>query len=162
MWHMAITRSGVILYCILAAVVVFGALVSLSNTRGIRGYRNVALLLAYVLGIVSLFVVPFLTAVVVWVAAGVIVGLCYAIYEVWSQSRASGDWPKSAFEAGHLIYGPLAWPLMFMEVVEYTYAELKGPESGPTGGATYPNAAMDRPRIERLGRIKGSRRGAGH
>jgi hypothetical protein len=133
---MSMTQSGIILYCILGAMVVFGALVSLSNTRGIRGYRNLALLLAYLLGIVSLFVVPFLTAVVVWAAAGVIVGLCYAIYESWSRSRAKGDEPKSRFQVGHLIYGLIAWPLMFMEIAEYVYAELKGPKSGPTGGAT--------------------------
>jgi hypothetical protein len=127
---MVMTQFGMILYCILAAVVIFGTLVSLSNTSGIRGYRNIALLLAYILGIVSLFTVPFLTATVVWAVAGIVVGLCYAVYEVWSQSRSTNDGPKSGFQFGHLIYGLLAWPLMFMEVVENVYAELKEPKSG--------------------------------
>ena len=131
MWHLSITRPGIILYCLLAAVVAFGALVSLSNTRGIRGYRNLALLFAYLLGIVSLFLVPLLTAIVVWVGAGVMTGLAYAIYEAWSQSRAKSGEPKSGFQIGHLIFGPVAWPLMFMEVAEYTYAELVGPQSAP-------------------------------
>jgi hypothetical protein len=133
---MAMTQYGIILYCILTAVVIFGALVSLSDTPGIRGYRNIALLLAYVLGIVSFFTVPLSTATIVWVVAGIVVGLCYAVYEGWSQSRSTNDETKSGFQFGHLIYGLLAWPLMFMEVVENVYAELNGPKSESPKDAT--------------------------
>jgi hypothetical protein len=133
---MVMTQFGFILYCILTAVVIFGALVSLSGTPGIRGYRNIALLLAYVLGIVSFFTVPLSTATIVWVVAGIVVGLCYAVYELWSQSRSTNDGPNSGFQFGHLIYGLFAWPLMFMEIVENIYAELKGQKSGSTKNAS--------------------------
>lgn len=129
---MAITQSGIILYGILTAVILFGAVVSLSTNYRIRRYRNFALLLAYLLGIVSLFLVPFFTAVIVWIVSGIVGGLSYAIYEVWAQARAAENEPKPGFQYGHIIYGPFAWPLMFMEAAEYVYAELTGSEPRPT------------------------------
>lgn len=130
MWSFTITQSGVILYAVLASVVLFGALVSLSLKPGIRGWRNLALLAAYVLGIVSLFVVPFLLAVVVWVCTGAAVGLVYAVFDLWTASRVSDEESKSSFQFGDVLNGPLLWPLMFMEVFENIYAHVTG--QGPT------------------------------
>jgi len=88
-----------------------------------------ALLVAYGLGIASFFVVSPLIALSVWVGAGIFTGVLYGAHEYWIAVRHTEPDDPPRFGFGHLLFGPLAWPLMFMEVIENTYAEFY-PHSG--------------------------------
>ena len=134
----AIDTAGIVLYACLAATVAFGSLVSVSRTVSIRGWRNPALIAAYGLGIAGFFVVSPLTALLVWIGAGLVTSISYGAYEYWISVRHPDPNDPHRFQCGHLLLGPVAWPLMFMEVVEYIYAELRsssGEPNPPTDGA---------------------------
>jgi hypothetical protein len=99
-------------------------LFSMSNTPGIRGYRNLGILAAYILLIVMLIRVPFTSALVTWCTLGVSGGLVYIAYELLVRIRASEKEEKPRVSFGHVIYGNLMWPVMVPEAVEYILAEL--------------------------------------
>jgi sugar phosphate permease len=109
-------------------------LFSMSNTRGIRGYRNCGILACYILLIVMLFRVPFTSALVTWCILGVGGGLVYIAYEMLARVRASESEKKPKVSFGHVIYGNLMWPVMVPEAVEYILADigiLKAPPTPP-------------------------------
>lgn len=118
-----IDATTIIVYSLLAAVILVGALVSLSLKPQIRGWRNLTMLGCYVVGIVSFFLVDFFLAVGVWVGLGVLVGIAYVLYECWMARRHPDPEAPSGIQLSHVVFGPLAWPLMLLEVVEYTWGE---------------------------------------
>jgi hypothetical protein len=130
-----VTQSGIILYGVLAVVVVCGATVSLSTKPRTRRFRNIALLFAYLLGIATLYVVPLLWAITIWIGAGIVVGFVCAVVELWFTCRNPSEEIKPRFRIWDLAWGPLAWPQMSMEVIENTYVELRGSKSPPLPSA---------------------------
>ncbi len=107
-------------------------LFSMSNTPGIRGYRNLGILACYILLIVMLFRVPFTSALVTWCILGVGGGLVYIAYELLVRARASQSEKKPKVSFGHVIFGNLMWPVMVPEAVEYILAELGLLKAPPT------------------------------
>ena len=107
-------------------------LFSMSNTRGIRGYRNLGILACCILLIVMLFRVQFTSAVATWCVLGVSGGLVYIAYELLARIRASQSEQKPKVSFGHVIYGNLMWPVMVPEAVEYILAELGILKAPPT------------------------------
>jgi hypothetical protein len=107
-------------------------LFSMSNTRGIRGYRNFGILACYILLIVMLFRIPFKSALVTWCILGVSGGLVYIAYELIARARAKASEEKPSVSFGHVIYGNLMWPVMVPEAVEYILADLGILKAPPT------------------------------
>ena len=107
-------------------------LFSMSNTRGIRGYRNFGILACYILLIVMLVRVPFTSALLTWCVLGVSGGLVYIAYELLTRARASESEKKPKVSFGHVIYGNLMWPVMVPEAVEYILADMGILKSPPT------------------------------
>ncbi|PQO31187.1 hypothetical protein C5Y96_12625 [Blastopirellula marina] len=118
----------IVVYCLMGLALLVGSLVSLSNQPGIRGWRNLAMLSIFVLGIVSLFVAGWMTAMIVWFSCAVASALLYKLYDLVARSKHSSDEeeledpPHSIFTL--LMHSLLVWPLIFLEGFEYLCAEL--------------------------------------
>ena len=115
--------SIIVIYSLLVALILIGALVSLSLQPHIRGWRNLTMLGCYVVGMVSFFVVDFWIAVGVWIGLGFLAGAGYILYEFWAAHRHPDPEAPPRLDLLHLVYGPFAWPLILLEVFEYTWAE---------------------------------------
>src|SRR5258708_23622781 len=116
--------STIIVYSLLATFTLLGGLVSLSLKPQIRGFRNLTMLACYILGVVSFFVVNIYLAIAVWVGLGILSGLAYIAHEAWTAHRHPDPKGSSGIQISNLFYGPIAWPLMIIEVFEYTWAEV--------------------------------------
>ena len=116
--------STIIIYSLLAALVLIGALISLSLQPRIRGWRNLTMLGCYIVGVVSFFVVDLWIAVAVWVGLGFLSGTAYMIFDYWAARRHPDPDAPPRLDLLHLVYGPITWPLILLEVFEYTWAEL--------------------------------------
>lgn len=118
----------IVVYCLMGLALLVGALVSLSHQPGIRGWRNLAMLSIFVLGIVSLFVAGWKTATIVWLGCAVVSALLYKLYDVVARAKQPPeeegleDSPQSIITL--LMHSVLAWPLIFLEGFEYLSAEL--------------------------------------
>ena len=115
--------NTIIIYALLAGLVLAGALVSLSLQPHIRGWRNLTMLGCYIVGVVSFFLVDLWIAVAVWVGLGLLSGAAYILYEFWTAQRHPDPDAPPRLDLLHLVYGPFAWPLLLLEVFEYTWAE---------------------------------------
>ena len=118
-------------------------LFSLSNTPGIRGFRNLGILASYILVPVFLFVAGWRAALVTWALFGVVGGVIYICWEILQRLRASGE-QKPGVSLSPLVHGLFAWPIMVPEAMEYALAELgilRAPPSPPAKGIAEPDAA---------------------
>lgn len=118
----------IIVYSLMGLALLIGSLVSLSSQPAIRGWRNVAMLSIFVLGIVSLFVAGWKTAAIVWLSCAVVSALLYKLYDLVARGKHSSDEeelddpPQSILML--LMHSLLVWPLIFLEGFEYLCAEL--------------------------------------
>jgi hypothetical protein len=97
-------------------------LFSMSNTPGIRGWRNLGILACYVVGIVMLLTVGWRRSGATWSVVGVATGLLYYLYDLW------GSWGDAEQQGGRarlatVLHGLFIWPVMLPEVIEYSLAE---------------------------------------
>lgn len=107
-------------------------LFSMSNKFWVRGYRQLGILVCYVLLVVMLFRVPFASALATWCLLGVSGGLVYVGYDLLVRARTRQGEKKPKVSFSHVIYGNLIWPIMVPEAVEYILAELGILKAAPT------------------------------
>jgi hypothetical protein len=115
---------------------------SMTNRQPLRGSRNLGILACYVVFVIMLFRLPFVTAVATWCLFGVAGGLLYIAHELFLGWRTKDSAEKPAVSLATLIHGPLAWPIMIPEAIENTLAELgilKTPPLQP------PDSAIENP-----------------
>lgn len=108
---------AIVVYACMTGALLVGCMASLSLRPEVRGWRNLALLATYVLGFVSLFAATWYWAIGIWLGIGVIVGVFFAVYELIAERSAPPE-ERSGFLVSHVLYGPLAWPLMAMDLFE--------------------------------------------
>ena len=99
-------------------------LFSMANSHSLRGLRNLGILACYGLAIVMLVRIKFASAAVTWCAFGLAAGLIYSAYNVLAYSQDKAPDKTLRVSVGDFLYGPLAWPIMIPEAVEYSLAEL--------------------------------------
>jgi hypothetical protein len=99
-------------------------LFSMTSKQPIRGLRNLGILACYVLAIVMLIRAPFVSAVATWCAFGIAAGVIYSLYQIVAYARDKSPDKNLGLSFSHFIYGPLAWPIMIPEAIEYLLAEL--------------------------------------
>ncbi len=119
-------------------------LFSLTNKRGIRGFRNLGILASYLLVLVFLFVAGWKAALVTWAVFGVAGGVIYVCWEILQQLRTAAGEPKPGVSLSPLVHGLFAWPIMVPEAVEYALAELgilRTPPPSPPQKNAEPGAA---------------------
>lgn len=97
---------------------------SMVNGHPLRGLRNLGILACYGLAIVMLVRIKFASAAVTWCVFGLAAGLIYSAYNVLAYSRDKAPDKTLRVSVGDFLYGPLAWPIMIPEAVEYSLAEL--------------------------------------
>ncbi|QDU78188.1 hypothetical protein Pan97_52710 [Bremerella volcania] len=118
----------IIVYSLMSLALLVGSLVSLSNEPRIRGWRNLAMLSIFILGIVSLLVAGWMMATIVWLSCAVVSALLYKVYDLVARAKHSPkddeteEPPQSIFTL--LLHSLLAWPLIFLEGFEYLCTEL--------------------------------------
>lgn len=95
---------------------------SMSNTPGIRGWRNLGWPACYMVGLVMLWSVGWRRAGATWLCVGFATGLAYFLYQVWSISRD----PESTITAqwSTILHGAFLWPIMLPEFLEYWLADI--------------------------------------
>jgi hypothetical protein len=108
----------------LFAALTWTVLFSLSNTPGIRGYRNLGILAAYVGLGVFLFRAPWQEVSLTWAAFAVAGGIAYTFWEVLQRVRTPKHEEKPKVGFTHLFPALALWPVMVPEAVEYALAEL--------------------------------------
>lgn len=109
--------------CLLIATA-WTTLFSMTIRQPLRGCGNLGILACYVLFMVMLFRLRFLTALATWCVFGLAGGLLYLCYELVMRWQIKDPVEKPAVSLAPLFHGPLAWPIMIPEVIEYTLAEL--------------------------------------
>jgi O-antigen/teichoic acid export membrane protein len=114
-------RLLVVYIAILCWTVFFACAISAQR----RGYRNVGILALVVVGLVAPFIVGFTPAAVTWMAIGLVGGLLYFAWELWSyysEGRKIGE----PFPALDVIFQAIVlWPIMIPEAFEYFGAALR-------------------------------------
>src|SRR5262249_8499179 len=110
------------IYLFIAAA--WTTLFSMTIRQPLRGCRNLGILACYVLFIVMLFRLRILTALATWCLFGIAGGLLYLSYKLVMRWRTKDPAEKPAVSFATLLHGPLAWPVMIPEVIEYALAEL--------------------------------------
>jgi hypothetical protein len=110
----------------LLIAVTWTTLFSLTIRDPIRGFRNFGILACYVLLIVMLFRLHFVTVLVTWCAFGVAGGILYSSYELVSRARVSEtDKDSKTFIPRLFVDALLMWPIMTPEAIECLFAELR-------------------------------------
>jgi hypothetical protein len=99
-------------------------LFSFTIKQPVRGLRNLGILACYILAIVMIVRLRFVTALVTWCVFGVAAGVIYTIYELVARVRTKEPDKKPSVSLSSFVHGPLAWPIMIPEAVEYLLAEL--------------------------------------
>ena len=97
---------------------------SMTNHYPIRSLRNFGILACYILGVVMIFKTNFKKAAFTWIMFGVIGGFLYMGYEFLAYLRMDDPGDKISVSIANLVYGPIVWPIMVPEAIEYTLAEL--------------------------------------
>ncbi len=117
--------GAIVVYSLMGLALLVGSLVSLSSTPAIRRWRNLAMLAILVLGLISLFVVGWFTAVCVWLGCAIVSALQYKAYDLLARAKSSSaaeDPPQSFILL--FLHGIFVWPLIFLEGFEYLCTEL--------------------------------------
>lgn len=99
-------------------------LFSLTNKQPVRGLRNLGILACYLLAVVMLVRLRFVAALVTWCVFGVAAGVIYSFYQLVSYARDQSPDKQLGLSFSHFIHGPLAWPIMIPEAIEYLLADL--------------------------------------
>lgn len=99
-------------------------LFSMTIKRPVRGFRNLGILACYILAVVMVIRLPFVTALVTWCAFGLAAGIIYSAYQLLAYARDKSPDRKLDVSVSTFIHGPMAWPIMIPEAVEYLLAEL--------------------------------------
>ncbi len=123
------------LYVILGVLTVITVVVSIQPSISVRPIRNLTILGSYVVGIALLFADRWVRAASIWAGVGLLSGLLYFGYELWSSSRAKrGGRPEEQVSPSGwtVVQGVVAWPVALPEVIEYTLADLGVIGSGKT------------------------------
>ena len=96
---------------------------SMSNTPGVRGYRNLGILAAYVCLGVFFFRSSWLDVALTWLAFAIAGGFIYTAWEILQRVRTpqAAEKPKVGF--AHVFPAIAIWPIMVPEAVEYALAE---------------------------------------
>jgi hypothetical protein len=118
----------------LAAVVVLLIVASLFMSPAIRMFRVPLMLAAYIIGIILFFKLGVWRALGLWCGIGIVTGLLYWSYELWS-ARHSKEPDTTMPSLRTVVDGLYLWPVMLPEVVENTWAELfstKTPDDKPS------------------------------
>lgn len=116
----------------LLVALVWTTVFSMASGFPLRGLRNLGILACYGLAIVMLVRLKFATVVVTWCVFGLAAGLIYSAYNVLAYSRDKAPDKTLRVSVGDFLYGPLAWPIMIPEAVEYSLAELGVLKTPPT------------------------------
>ena len=98
-------------------------LFSMTIKQPVRGLRNLGILACYILAVVMLIRLRFVSALVTWCAFGLAAGIVYSFYELVAYGRDKSPDRKLGLSFSHIILGPLAWPIMIPEAIEYLLAE---------------------------------------
>jgi len=109
---------------ILACASVWTIFFSMFSTARVRGWRNLGWLACFILGVVMLFVLPWLSALVTWAVAGIFSGFVYFGYEAFVYLRAKDKTKTAKPNPVSIVHGLLMWPIMLPEAIEYLLAEL--------------------------------------
>ncbi|NBV24603.1 MAG: hypothetical protein EBS05_22115 [Proteobacteria bacterium] len=113
---------------------------SLTNKQPIRGLRNLGILACYILAVVMCVRLRFVSALVTWCAFGIAAGALYNLYELVAFARNKAADKKLGASFANFIHGPLAWPIMIPESIEYLLAELGVLPATPLPEAAKPDA----------------------
>lgn len=108
----------------LAAALGWTVLFSLASKPGIRGYRNLGILAAYVCPLVFLFLTGWRAVALTWLAFALAGGLLYTTWEVLQRARPRAGEEKPNVGFTHIFPAVAIWPIMAPEAIEYTLAEL--------------------------------------
>ncbi len=140
-----LTGLSRLLYVALGALTVLTIVVSIQPSIGLRQVRNLTILASYGVGIALLFADKWVRPAAIWAAVGLLSGLLYFGYEVWSISRAKRERPTEdhgTARAFTILLGVFAWPLALPEVIESTLADVgvigTGEPQKPSGQASPP------------------------
>ena len=115
---------------------------SMSNSPGIRGWRNLGWPACYLVGFAMFWSVGWRQAGATWLCVGFTTGLAYYVYQAWSLSRDPE--PTIKAELSTVLHGAFAWPIMLPELIEYFLADVgilkaapipvaKGPDESSSG-----------------------------
>lgn len=99
-------------------------LFSMTIKQPVRGLRNLGILACYILAIVMLIRLRFISALVTWCAFGIAAGVIYSFYQIVAYARDKSPDKKLGLSFSHFIHSPLAWPIMIPEAIEYLLADL--------------------------------------
>lgn len=124
------------LYLALATLTLITILVSIQPSMGLRQVRNLSILASYAVGIALLFADKWARPAAVWAGVGLVSGILYFGYEVWSIQRARREQPgedHGSPSVSTILLGVFAWPLSLPEVIESTLAD-----AGVIGGGEAP------------------------
>ena len=105
----------------LAVPAVWTIFFSMFNTPSIRGWRNLGWPTCYIVGLAMFWSIGWRRAGATWLSVGLISGLLYYLYEVWS-SRREAD-PAARAQLRTILHGAFAWPIMLPEAIEYSLAD---------------------------------------
>ena len=139
--HLPIDKQYAILLLIATGWTTF---FSMTHKQPVRGLRNLGLLACYILAIVMLIRLPFVTALTTWCAFGIVAAIIYNFYDLVVYARSKSPDKKLGLSFAYFLYSPLAWPIMLPEAIEYMLAEvgvLRVPPVTPTAEAEVPPAA---------------------
>lgn len=109
---------------VLSIAVIWTSAFSMSNTPGIRGYRNLGIFACYLSLIVFFFIAGWRSVLVTWAFFGLFGGVIYILWEVIQRVRTPAGEDKPSINLLNLIGGQIGWPIMIPEALEYTLAEL--------------------------------------
>lgn len=117
-----------IVYLLLGATIAVGCVASLSIRPELRGWRNLAILVSLLLGVISPFVAGWQTALVVWSTCALVAAVAYHVYEFWT-ARTHPLEDGAEAEPGQSIlvtfmHALFLWPLLVFDTFENTCAEL--------------------------------------
>jgi hypothetical protein len=115
-------------------------LFSMTSKQPVRGLRNLGILACYILAVVLFMRLRFVSALVTWCAFGIAAGILYSIHQLVAHARDPSPDKKLGLSFSHFIHGPLAWPIMIPEAIEYLLADLGVLRAQPAPPPTKPDA----------------------
>lgn len=110
------------LYLLLA--VGWTILFSMTIKQPVRGLRNFGILACYILAVIMVIRLPFVTALATWCVFGLAGAVTYIAYQLVSYARDRSVDRKLNVTASTFTDGLVAWPIMIPEAIEYLLAEL--------------------------------------
>ena len=108
----------------LLVAVSWTTLFSMTIKQPIRGLRNLGILACYIIAIVMLFRLHFISTLATWCAFGVAAGVIYSLYQAVSYAHDKSTDKKLGISFSTFLHGPLAWPIMIPEAIEYLLTEV--------------------------------------